>query len=58
MLLHHIDKDVCVLQHNNWAKDFASGDSWVWWILVICGKHLLSVFNVYHSGGLFYFYLF
>ncbi|XP_041356661.1 NEDD4 family-interacting protein 1-like isoform X2 [Gigantopelta aegis] len=32
-----IVKWVAIVKHNNWAKDFASGDSWVWWILVICG---------------------
>ncbi|XP_046359710.1 NEDD4 family-interacting protein 1-like [Haliotis cracherodii] len=32
-----IVKWVAIVKHNNWAQDFASGDSWLWWILVICG---------------------
>ncbi|ESO99956.1 hypothetical protein LOTGIDRAFT_230882 [Lottia gigantea] len=32
-----IVKWVAIVKHNNWAVDFAGGDSWLWWMLVVCG---------------------
>ncbi|XP_050415086.1 NEDD4 family-interacting protein 1 [Patella vulgata] len=32
-----IVKWVAIAKHNNWADDFAGGDSWLWWLLVVCG---------------------
>jgi len=25
-------------QHNQWADGYAEQDSWIWWLLIFCGK--------------------
>lgn len=32
-----IVKWICIVRHNKWASDWADGDSWVWWLLLLCG---------------------
>lgn len=32
-----IVKWVVIAKRNNWGTDFADGDSWLWWLLVLCG---------------------
>ncbi|XP_061164242.1 NEDD4 family-interacting protein 1-like [Saccostrea echinata] len=32
-----IVKWIFIVKHNKWASDWADGDSWVWWLLLLCG---------------------
>ncbi|XP_025085094.1 NEDD4 family-interacting protein 1-like isoform X2 [Pomacea canaliculata] len=32
-----IVKWVAIVKHKQWASDFADGDSWLWWLLFLCG---------------------
>lgn len=32
-----IVKWVAIVKHNQWAEGFAEEDSWVWWLLILCG---------------------
>lgn len=32
-----IVKWVAIVKHNQWADGFADGDSWIWWLLILCG---------------------
>lgn len=32
-----IVKWIFIVKHNKWANDWADGDSWVWWLLLLCG---------------------
>ncbi|XP_055895305.1 NEDD4 family-interacting protein 1-like isoform X1 [Biomphalaria glabrata] len=32
-----IVKWVVIVKHNNWGNNVADADSWLWWLLVLCG---------------------
>lgn len=32
-----IVKWVAIVKHNQWAEGFAEADSWIWWLLILCG---------------------
>lgn len=32
-----IIKWVAIVKHKEWASEFANGDSWLWWLLFLCG---------------------
>ncbi|XP_005095823.1 NEDD4 family-interacting protein 1 [Aplysia californica] len=32
-----IVKWVAIAKHNNWGSNLADADSWLWWLLVLCG---------------------
>lgn len=32
-----IVKWVAIVKHNQWATGFAEEDSWLWWLLILCG---------------------
>lgn len=32
-----IVKWVVIVKHNNWGNNLAEADSWLWWLLVLCG---------------------
>ncbi|KAL5011346.1 hypothetical protein ScPMuIL_009897 [Solemya velum] len=32
-----IVKWVVIVKNNDWAGGFASADSWIWWLLILCG---------------------
>lgn len=43
-----IVKWVAIVKHNNWATGFAEEDSWIWWLLMLCG------FMIFIRGAIHY----